>query len=218
MEDSRNVCKHGPTTGKANLCNLSLCRVWFFWFNNVDSNANTFSEWRSFECWNFRGLFPSFSWRWFHKLSKGWHNRVVMILILSEGYEELSIIRKTLLLEPIYPSCCTLNDLYLRVYSFKEYTARKIWNMKKAGVEGIEPSHVGTKNRCLTTWLYSTWCVWSLFVSAARIMFVSTIKYEERDFCVVHECGRDFLVERVLCTKMRKQTSSLIVETNFKYY
>ena len=68
--------------------------------------------------------------------------------------------------------------------------------MKKAGVEGIEPSHVGTKNRCLTTWLYSTWCVWSLFVS--------TIKYEERDFCVVHECGRDFLVKRVLCTKMRK--------------
>ena len=68
--------------------------------------------------------------------------------------------------------------------------------MKKAGVEGIEPSHVGTKNRCLTTWLYSTWCVWSLFVS--------TVKYEEKDFCVVHECGRDFLVERVFCAKMRK--------------
>ena len=76
--------------------------------------------------------------------------------------------------------------------------------MKKAGVEGIEPSHVGTKNRCLTTWLYSTWSVWSLFVSTARIMFVSTVKYEERDFCVVHECGRDFLVKRVFCAKMRK--------------
>ncbi len=68
--------------------------------------------------------------------------------------------------------------------------------MKKPEVEGIEPSHVGTKNRCLTTWLYSTWCVWSLFV------FIVT--YTEKNFCVVHKCGIDFLDERVLCAKIRK--------------
>ena len=38
--------------------------------------------------------------------------------------------------------------------SKRRYLKYPFW--KETGVEGIEPSHVGTKNRCLTTWLYSS--------------------------------------------------------------
>lgn len=36
--------------------------------------------------------------------------------------------------------------------SKRRYLKYPFW--KETGVEGIEPSHVGTKNRCLTTWLH----------------------------------------------------------------